>query len=225
MSKEILTTAERWRRFQRDQRIYRQRHLQRRLHPRFQRDLQITPHVFLAPGQTKTAPLQRTYDEVRQELRGRAVWTLDTAVRLVCGWGFLVACDLTGYLEPSTLEWTENQGLIQTPSEAEMCVDPLYRRPPLLIAHVTEQPPDSVELPSGDCVVDWDFLKRDILGTLGWRPDVLTRLEGTYPGNLTCNRSKHRPPPSAGAFDSGYENTAERAEELMAEAGFDEDSD
>lgn len=184
MSKKILTTAERWRRFQRDQRVYQQHRLQRRMHPRFHRDLEIIPHVFLAPGQTKTAPLRRAYSEVLQALRGRAVWTLDTAARLVCGWGFLVARDLTGYLGSSSLQWAEKRGLIEAPSETELSVDPLYRRPSLLIAHLAELPPPSVELTSGDRVVDWEFLKRDLLGTLGWRPDLLTRLEEEYPQRL-----------------------------------------
>ena len=185
MSAKILTTAERWRRFQRDQRAYRQRHLQRRMHPRFRRDLEIIPHLFLVLGQTLTAPLRRPYDEVVEELRGRAAWTLDAAARLVCDWGILAARDLTGYLTASTLEWAESRGLIEAPSEAELCVDPLYRRPPMLIAHLAEQPPPSAVLPSGDRVVTWDFLKRDILGTLGWRPDLLTRLEGEYPRRLS----------------------------------------
>ncbi|HYL04735.1 MAG TPA: hypothetical protein VE075_01765 [Thermoanaerobaculia bacterium] len=30
-------------------------------------------------------------------------------------------------------------------------------------------------------VVTWDHLIRDILGTLGWRPDLLTRLEARRP--------------------------------------------
>lgn len=184
MSKRILTTAERWRRFQRDQRVYRQRHLQRRMHPRFERDLQITPHIFLALGQTKTAGLRCSSDEILKAMHGRAVWTLDTAARLVCGWGFLVARDLTGYLAPAALKWAEDRGLIGKPSDTELCVDPLYRRPALLIAHLAEQPPLSLELPSGDRVVDWEFLKRDILGTLGWRPDLLTRLEADYPQRL-----------------------------------------
>ena len=41
-----------------------------------------------------------------------------------------------------------------------------------------------IELPSGDRVVSWDFLLQDVMGTLGWRPDLLTRLESTYPAGL-----------------------------------------
>lgn len=54
----------------------------------------------------------------------------------------------------------------------------------MLIVHVPDEPPPSVELPSGDRVVPWDFLAQDLMGTLGWRPDLLTRLEATYPAGL-----------------------------------------
>jgi len=54
----------------------------------------------------------------------------------------------------------------------------------MLIAHVPEELPPHVELPSGNRVVPWDFLLRDVMGTLGWRPDLLTRLEASYPAGL-----------------------------------------
>jgi hypothetical protein len=179
-----LTTAERWRRHQRDLEAYRRRSLVRRSHSRFRSDLMIVPHVFLLPGKASMAPLLRSEEEVRAALRGRAVWTLDTAARLVAGRGFLTSPDLTGYLAATDLEGAIDQGLTGPSERAGLSVEPLYRRPPMLIAHVTEELPPYVELPSGDRVVPWDFLLRDVMGTLGWRPDLLTRLEATYPAGL-----------------------------------------
>lgn len=184
MSGAPLTTAERWRRYQRDVEAYRRRHLMRRSHPRFRSDLMIVPHVFLLPGKASMARLQKPEDAVREALRERAVWTLDTAARLVSGRGFLTSPDLTGYLTAADLEWTVAEGLVSPPEQAGLSVEPLYRRPPMLIAHLTGEMPPHRALPSGERVVTWDFLLRDVMGTLGWRPDLLTRLEATYPAGL-----------------------------------------
>ena len=184
MSGAALTTAERWRRYQRDMEAYRRRHLVRRSHPRFRNDLMIVPHVFLLPGKSSMALLQKPEDVVRDALQERAVWTLDTAARRVSGRGFLTSPDLTGYLTAADLEWTVAQGLVSPPEQTGLSVEPLYRRPPMLIVHVTEEMPPYLVLPSGERVVSWDFLLRDVMGTLGWRPDLLTRLEATYPAGL-----------------------------------------
>jgi hypothetical protein len=184
MRERLLTTDERWRRYQRDLEAYRRRSLVRRSHPRFRRDLRIIPHVFLLPGKASMAPLQQSLEEVRAALRGRAVWTLDTAARLVSGRGFLTSPDLTGYSLEADLQDIGAKGLVGPPQGTELSVDPIYRRPPMLITHVTEELPPHVELPSGDRVVPWDFLLRDVMGTLGWRPDLLTRLEASYPAGL-----------------------------------------
>ena len=184
MSERLLTTDERWRRHQRDLEAYRQRSAFRRSHSRFRSDLMIVPHIFLLPGRASMAPLRQPLEEVRAALRGRAIWTLDAAARLVSGRGFLVSSDLTGYLSAADLEWAIDQELIGTPEQAGLSVEPLYRRPPMLIAHVPQELPPHVELISGDRVVPWDFLLRDVMGTLGWRPDLLTRLEASYPAGL-----------------------------------------
>jgi len=102
--KPILTTAERWRRYQRDLAVYRRRSLFRRSHPRFHRDLTILPHLFLPRDRARMAPLLVPAEQLREELKGRAIWNIDTAARLVTGHGFLVAHDLTGYLESETLK-------------------------------------------------------------------------------------------------------------------------
>jgi hypothetical protein len=184
MNPHLLTTEERWRRHQRDLKAYRQRSLFRRSHSRFRRDLEIVPHVFLRPGKARRAALQQPEETVLQALRARAVWTLDTASRLVSGHGFLASPDLTGYLLEADLKAIIAEGLIGPLQESDLSVDPLYRRPPMLIAHGALEWPPHVEFPSGDRVVTWDFLLRDVMGTLGWRPDLLTRLEATYPAGL-----------------------------------------
>lgn len=184
MSKELLTTAERWRRYQRDLAAYRQRSLFRRSHERFHRDLDILPHVFLARGKSYMAPLLKDEETILKALQGQAVWTLDTAARLVTGRGFLTSSDLTGYLTAENLEQAVRQALVDAPLTAGLTVDPLYRRPPMLIVHIPNELPPSVELPSGDRVVPWNCLAQDLMGTLGWRPDLLTRLEATYPAGL-----------------------------------------
>lgn len=183
MNRRPLTAEERMRRLRRDQEAYRRRSLWRRSHPRFRRDLAIVPFVFLLPRRASMATLRRPADEVLLALRGRAVWTLDTAARLATGQGFLTSRDLTGYLDAATLHWlVRERGLADEPVDAGLSVDPLYERPPVLIAHIPEEPPPFLELPGGDRVVPWKRLAEDLLGTLGWRPDLLTRLEASYPG-------------------------------------------
>src|SRR5262249_20566420 len=120
-------------------------------------------------------------DDVLSALRGQVVWTLDTAVRLVGMKGFLTAADLTGYMTEETLRQAEPGGWIKSPSEAGLTLGPLYQRPLSLLAPLLAALPPAVELPPGDRLVSWGDLQRDLLGSLGWRPDLLTRLERDYP--------------------------------------------
>jgi hypothetical protein len=190
----ILTTDERFRRYQRDLKAYRRRRLLRRSHSRFHRDLDVMPHLFLAPKITYAAPLCRPREEVLESFRHRIVWTLDTAARLVCGIGFLAAQDLTGYyvgpeniaLETSVAEafTVDDGGLVGEPRPAALSLDPAFERLPFLVLQVTASPPPKVVLASGHRVVTWAHLMRDLQGTLGWRPDLLTRIEDSYLGKL-----------------------------------------
>jgi hypothetical protein len=184
MSDRPRTTAERMARFQRDQETYRRISLARRSHARFRRDLAVVPHVFLLPGRARMAALMQPPDAVRAALRGEAIWTLDTAARLLTGEGFIASPDLTGYLNDCSFERAVEQKLIGIPMAGGLSIDPLYHRPPMLLAHLADDPPPSTTLPSGDRVVTWQFLIRDIFGTLGWRPDLLTRLEARRPIEL-----------------------------------------
>lgn len=186
MSGPPRTAAEQLERFRRDQEAYRQRSLARRSHPRFRRDLAIVPHVFLIPDHARMAPLQQPADAVRLALRGEAVWTLDTAARLVSGRGFLRAEDLIGYMTEQVFARVVAEGLVGSPMAGGLSVDPLFSRPPMLIAHLTEEAPPPVELSSGERVVSWEALVRDVMGTLGWRPDLLTRLEASFPDGLAA---------------------------------------
>jgi len=181
MSVRPRTTAERWARFQRDQETYRRISLTRRSHERFRRDLAVVPHLFLLPGRARMAALQQPRDAVRAALRSEAIWTLDTAARLLTGLGLVTSPDLTGYMTESSFDRAVEEGLIGTPIAGGLSIDPLYHRPPMLIAHLADDPPPFTTLPSGDRVVTWQFLIRDIFGTLGWRPDLLTRLEARRP--------------------------------------------
>ncbi|HXO43718.1 MAG TPA: hypothetical protein VN999_19880 [Thermoanaerobaculia bacterium] len=181
MSDRPRTTAERWARFQRDRETYRRISLARRTYARFRRDLAIVPHVFLLPGRARMAALKQPTDAVRTALRGEAIWALDTAARLLTGEGFIASLDLTGYMTERAFERTVEQGFIGTPMIGGLSIDPLYHRPPMLLVHLADDPPPSTTLPSGDRVVTWQYLIRDIFGTLGWRPDLLTRLEARRP--------------------------------------------
>jgi hypothetical protein len=175
------TAAERLERLRRDGEAHRRISLARRSQARFRRDLAIVPHPFLLAGQMRMAPLALPARAVQDALRGEAVWTLDTAARLLTGHGFLVSRDLTCYLRPAAFARASAADLIGEPQAGGISVEPLYSRPAMLIAHLTDDPPAGEVLPTGDRVVGWDFLMRDVLGTLGWRPDLLTRLEARRP--------------------------------------------
>ncbi len=192
MKTGILTTAERFRRYQRDLRVYRQRSLQRRSHARFRRDLAVLPHLFLAPRLSRAAKPRKSREQIKLALRGRAVWTLDTASRLVCGTGFLATRDLTAYLDDEGLEWAVEQELVEQPEAACLSLDPVVPRAPMLVAHIADPPPPFLVMGSGDRVVTWQFLMQDIQGSLGWRPDLLTRIEDAYLQGLksSCSRSE-----------------------------------
>jgi hypothetical protein len=187
------TAVDRLARLRRDQESYRRISLARRSHSRFRRDLAVLPHPFLLSGRARMAPLQRSVEAVRLALRSEAIWTLDTAARLLTGHGFLASPDPTGYLTEESFERTVAEGLVGEPFTGGLSVEPLYHRPPMLIVHLANDPPPSTTLPSGDRVVTWQFLIRDILGTLGWRPDLLTRLEARRPACQTREREMSRP--------------------------------
>jgi hypothetical protein len=192
--------ADRLARLRRDQESNRRVSLARRSHPRFRRDLAVVPHPFLLSGRVRMAPLWQSVEAVRFALRGEAIWTLDTAARLLTGHGFLASPDLTGYLKEESFGRAVDEGLVGEPFTGGFSVEPLYRRPPMLIVHLTDDPPLSATLPSGDRVVTWEFLIRDVLGTLGWRPDLLTRLEAWRPARQ--HESEELPTaPSAGSAD------------------------
>jgi hypothetical protein len=177
LSARPRTAAERLERLRRDQETYRRISLARRSHARFRRDLAVLPHQFLLAGRVCMAPLEQHLEAVQAALRGEAIWTLDTAARLLTGSGFLTSRDLTGYLAEATFARAVEEGLVGVPLAGGFTVEPLYRRPPMLIAQRMDEPPPFTTLPAGDRVVSWQFLVRDIIGTLGWRPDLLTRLE------------------------------------------------
>ena len=179
MRRSLAWPEERLRRARRDREAYHRRSLTRRAHARFRGDLRLVPHLFLALDALGVAPLRAPAEDVLRRLAGRAVWTLDTAVRLAGLRGFLAASDLTGYLDAEALAWANAAGLIDPPAQAAVGADPLLPRPPLLIARFGADPP-AVGLPSGQRIVTWDFLMRDVMGTLGWRPDLLARLEAPY---------------------------------------------
>src|ERR1700686_4944374 len=104
------------------------------------------------------ATLMQRPEAVRAALRGEAIWTLDTAARLLTGEGFIASPDLTGYLTERAFERAVEQGLIGTPMAGGLSIDPLYHRPPMLLAHLADDPPPSTTLPSGERVVTWQFL-------------------------------------------------------------------
>jgi hypothetical protein len=58
---------------------------------------------------------------------------------------------------------------------------------------VTDDPPAAVTLPSGDRVVPWSLLIRDVLGTLGWRPDLMARLEAMCPATFLALEAPDAP--------------------------------
>ncbi len=181
MKSEIPTTAERWRRYQRDLQAYRRLSLWRRSHRRFHRDLKVLPHLFIGRGKAYAAPLQKTAEEVFTALRDRAIWTLDTASRLTCGRGLIAARDLTAYLgNQDDLDWAADQGLIEESTPALLTLLPLVPRPRLLVVHLMDDPPPYFTISSGDRVVRWEFLIRDVMGTIGWRPDLLNAIEDAY---------------------------------------------
>ena len=184
----IPTSAERFRRYQRDLQAYRRRSLWRRSHARFRRDLAVHPHLFLAPGDVRAGKLLRSWDDVVAALRGKAVWTLDTAGRLACGVGFLATRDLTGYMSPEIFDRAVESSLVEPARSGSIGVAPVIARPAMLIAHLITEPPPFFTLPGGDRVVPWKTLMQDLKGTLGWRPDLLTRLEEAYLARETACR-------------------------------------
>jgi hypothetical protein len=50
------------------------------------------------------ASLQQPSEAVRLALRSEAIWTLDTAARLLTGLGLVAAPDLTGYLTEDSFQ-------------------------------------------------------------------------------------------------------------------------
>jgi hypothetical protein len=186
-SRPVLSTAERFRRYQLDLEAYRLRSLFRRSHERFYRDLSIIPFPFLLARRSVRAELYALPSEVLEALRGEAIWTLDTAARCVGSPGFLRSGDLTAYLPMAALANLVEAGQVGEPTTEAVSIDPLVPRPVSLLVHPLDDETGEVprvELKSGFRVVPWERLQRDLFGTLGWRPDLLNRLEAAYPAAL-----------------------------------------
>jgi hypothetical protein len=179
VSRRALPTAERWRRYVRDRAHHRRESLWRRSHgPRFYRYLGVIPEVFLVRGALHSAPLAAPAIAVVEALRGRVTWTLDTAARLRFGVGLLRAGDVTGYAgDPgSLLDDLAAQRLVGPRIEGAPSLDPVVARPPVLVLSA-RSPGEPRRLDPGDLVVADLRLVEDIFGTVGFRPDLLARLE------------------------------------------------
>lgn len=177
--KAVRSVEERRRRSVREWETYRRRSLSRRVHARFREDLAVLPHLFLDPFRLHVVELPAAVDGA-EALPADVVWALDTAARLATGSGFLAQRDLTGYATSDLLGRLAEQGLVLA-ATSSLSLDPVTAGPPRLVVHATEAEVPALTLPGGRRVVSWDFWRRDLLGTLGWRPDLLARFEGTYP--------------------------------------------
>ncbi|MEP7012504.1 MAG: hypothetical protein ABJC13_19460 [Acidobacteriota bacterium] len=191
MTRPVLSTAERFRRHQRDLVAYRQRSLFRRSHERFRRDLAIVPFPFVLAGRSLRAPLWVPASEVLEALRTEAIWTLDTAARQVGASGISRSGDLMAYLPVAVLGELVAAGQVGPPTGEAISIDPVAPRPASLLIHPMDDKTGeipAVRLTSGFRVVPWERLLRDLFGTLGWRPDLMNRLEATYPAALAVAR-------------------------------------
>lgn len=175
---ETLTAQERLRRLTRDKRrVRRERLVRQAAGPLWERLRSVVPRVYLLAGPLEVHRLTADRELVLSALHGKAVLTLDTAMRSHTGFGLLAGSDVHLYLpDRRPLTALQEAGLVSPSPEPDRVLVRPWAGPPRLFAVITPDLPPHEPRPDGTLVVTREHLVREILGAVGLRFDLLAPL-------------------------------------------------
>jgi hypothetical protein len=170
---------------QRDRAVLRRERMLREVAgPRWHRMVRIVPLSFRLQGRLTAHVLQDSIESVIDALRSDAVFALDTAMRLMHGFGFLSVREVHAYLTSTEpLDRLANDGLIVPHPFADTTLVRPWPGPPRLLACLVDELPPWREAPGGYRVVTRERLGRELIGAVGPRTDLYALFE-TAEGNL-----------------------------------------
>lgn len=175
---EALTAEERLRRLTRDKRrVRRERLVREAAGPLWERLRSVVPRVYVLAGPLEVHRLTADRELVLSALHGKAVLTLDAAMRALTGVGLLAGSDLHLYLpDRGPLVALQEAGLVSPSPEPDKVLVRPWAGPSRLFAIITPDLPPHEPRPDGTLVVTREHLVREILGALGLRFDLLAPL-------------------------------------------------
>lgn len=158
--------------------LRRERMLREVAGPRWQRMVRTVPVLFRLQGDLVARVLEADVQAVIDALRSDAVFALDTAMRLAHGFGFLAVREVHAYLaSPEPLDRLAESGLIAPHPFADTTLVRPWPGPPRLLASLVAELPPSREVAEGYRVVTPERLGRELIGTVGPRPDLFALYE------------------------------------------------
>ncbi|HEX3128504.1 MAG TPA: hypothetical protein VH394_14330 [Thermoanaerobaculia bacterium] len=181
-----LTAEERMRELERDRTLLRRERMLREVAgPRWHRMVRIVPLAFRLQGQLTAHVLRGNAEATVDALRPDAVFALDTAMRLLHGFGFLSVREVHVYLTRSeALERLAKDGLIAPHPFPDTTLVRPWPGPPRLLACLVDELPPWRETAGGYRVVTRERLGRELIGAVGPRTDLYALFESAE-GKLT----------------------------------------
>lgn len=177
--RRFLSAEERLEELQRYRRILRRERMIREVAgPVWHRMVRVIPASFPAAGQLVVRRVLGSRDDVIEALRPDAVFALDTAMRLAHGVGFLAVPEVHAYLAgPEALDRLAAAGLISAEAWGDSTLVRPWPGPPRLLACLVDELPPSREVNGGYRAVTRERLGRELVGTVGQRPDLFVLYE------------------------------------------------
>lgn len=179
---------------QRDRSVLRRERMLREVAgPIWHRMVRVVPLSFRHEGQLTAHVLQASTESVIDALRPDAVFALDTAMRLMHGFGFLSVREVHAYLSRSEpLEHLEKEGLIVAKPFADTTLVRPWPGPPRLLVCLVDELPPWREASGGYRVVTRERLGRELIGTVGPRTDLYALFESAE--GKRCDEGSTAPP-------------------------------
>jgi hypothetical protein len=140
--------------------------------------VRLTPVLFSREGEIVARLLRAPADSVIEALRDDAVFSLDTAMRLTRGCGFLSGGDIHAYLaDRQALERLAASGLVERADHPDRVLVRPWAGPPRLLSCIVSAMPSAVATPTGFRVVTDERLQRELIGAIGLRADLFALAE------------------------------------------------
>jgi hypothetical protein len=174
-----LTAEERMRELEQDRKILRRERMLREVAgPVWHRMVRVAPLVFGHQGTLEVRTLLASREAVIEALKDEAVFALDTAMRLVHGYGFVASLEVQAYVtDKKVLDRLAGAGLISVEPYFDRILLRPWPGPARLLACLVEDLPPSRSVAEGYRVVTAERLGSELIGAVGPRTDLFALFE------------------------------------------------